>query len=265
MSHTNSTTNYALPQFITTDKPAWLTDINGAFSTIDTAVDAAKDAADAAQNDATQALTDASTAATAAATADGKGAGAIASLADTFDPTTVYSVGDYVMYNSLLYICSVAVVTPGPWTGSANWSRTTVEAIFTGLTASTLPLNSGVGAPSTEAVINDLEDVTDISSSFVPNPGIANFDFFIRAYYNKGLGKISGTFACRVTSGTMGTVPMCTIGGAYKPNENIGFPMVATLAGGTTFYYCTFNTSGEISQNLTSNLTGVMCNFEYYV
>ena len=53
MSHTNTTTNYALPQFITTDKPAWLTDINGAFSTIDTAVDAAKDAADAAQNNAT--------------------------------------------------------------------------------------------------------------------------------------------------------------------------------------------------------------------
>ena len=35
MSHTNSTTNYALPQFLTTDKPAWLTDVNNAFSDID--------------------------------------------------------------------------------------------------------------------------------------------------------------------------------------------------------------------------------------
>ena len=36
--HTNSTTNYELPQFIGTDKPQWLTDINQAFLAIDTAV-----------------------------------------------------------------------------------------------------------------------------------------------------------------------------------------------------------------------------------
>lgn len=34
--HTNSTTNYELPQFIGTDKPQWLTDINQAFLAIDT-------------------------------------------------------------------------------------------------------------------------------------------------------------------------------------------------------------------------------------
>ena len=34
MAHTNSTTNYSLPQFLPTDKPAWLTDVNGAFSDI---------------------------------------------------------------------------------------------------------------------------------------------------------------------------------------------------------------------------------------
>lgn len=35
MSHTNSTTNYGLPQFISTDKPAWMVDVNGAMQTID--------------------------------------------------------------------------------------------------------------------------------------------------------------------------------------------------------------------------------------
>lgn len=35
MSATNSTTNYNLPQFISTDKPTWLSDVNGALSTID--------------------------------------------------------------------------------------------------------------------------------------------------------------------------------------------------------------------------------------
>lgn len=126
MSHTNSTTNYNLPQFLPTDKPFWLTDINGAFSTIDTAIDAAKDAADAAQADATQALSDASSASTAAAAADGKGSGAVASLTDTFDPTSTYTVGSLVMYNNLMYFCTVAVTTPGPWTGTANWRRNTV-------------------------------------------------------------------------------------------------------------------------------------------
>lgn len=36
--HTNQTTHYELPQFIGTDKPQWLTDINQAFSGIDSAI-----------------------------------------------------------------------------------------------------------------------------------------------------------------------------------------------------------------------------------
>lgn len=38
MSATNATTNYALPLFIGTDKPAWLVDWNGAMSAIDAAI-----------------------------------------------------------------------------------------------------------------------------------------------------------------------------------------------------------------------------------
>lgn len=130
MSHTNSTTNYSLPQFITTDKPAWLTDVNNAYLAIDTGMNNAQTKANTADNNATQALSDASAAATAAATADAKGAGAVASIADTFDPSTIYAVGAIVMYNNLLYICEVAVITPGPWTGAANWARLTVEDLF---------------------------------------------------------------------------------------------------------------------------------------
>lgn len=38
MSHTNSTTHYNLPQFVGTDTPGWLTDVNAAMSGIDTAI-----------------------------------------------------------------------------------------------------------------------------------------------------------------------------------------------------------------------------------
>ena len=37
MGHTNQTTNLHLPQFIGSDKPTWLSDINGAFLAIDNA------------------------------------------------------------------------------------------------------------------------------------------------------------------------------------------------------------------------------------
>lgn len=45
MAHTNSTPNYSLPQFISTDKPGWLTDVNSGYSAIDTAIKASSDAA----------------------------------------------------------------------------------------------------------------------------------------------------------------------------------------------------------------------------
>ena len=130
MSHTNSTTNYNLPQFITSDKPAWLTDVNNAFSDIDTAVHTAQVKADTAYSDAGTAQGDATSALTNAAAADTKASGAIASIEAAFDPTTIYSVGARVMYNSLLYRCIVAVTTPGPWTGSDNWERITVDNLI---------------------------------------------------------------------------------------------------------------------------------------
>ena len=48
MSATNKTTNYELPVFIGTDKPAWLVDWNGAMNAIDTAIKQAETKADTA-------------------------------------------------------------------------------------------------------------------------------------------------------------------------------------------------------------------------
>lgn len=51
MSATNHTTNYELPIFIGTDKPAWLVDWNGAMNAIDTAIKQAETKADSAGTD----------------------------------------------------------------------------------------------------------------------------------------------------------------------------------------------------------------------
>lgn len=162
MSHSNSTQYYNLPQFDSSDKPAWLTDVNPAYTAIDTGIHAAKAAADAAQSDATQALTDASTAGTAASGADAKATGSIASLADTFDTTATYNVGDLVIYNNLLYICIVDVSVPGAWTGSGNWNRTTIK---TEINKKQNTLTEGAAIDLTSDTVSlDINGLTSVSS-----------------------------------------------------------------------------------------------------
>lgn len=58
MSYTNQTQHYGLPQYVGTDVPAWLTDVNGAFATIDQGMNAAKTQADSAATSAGQAAND---------------------------------------------------------------------------------------------------------------------------------------------------------------------------------------------------------------
>lgn len=72
MSSTNHTTNYNLPQFIGTDKPAWLGDVNPALAAIDAQMKLNADAASAASGAAATADGKAVSAGNAAATADGK-------------------------------------------------------------------------------------------------------------------------------------------------------------------------------------------------
>lgn len=60
MSATNNTTNFNLPLFIGTDKPSWLTDWNGALTTIDTKLQEVKTEAASATTESgsnTQAIT----------------------------------------------------------------------------------------------------------------------------------------------------------------------------------------------------------------
>lgn len=203
MSHTNSTTNYGLPQFITTDKPAWLTDVNVAYSAIDTAMKNNQTAAANAQGDATQALSDASGASTAAAAADAKGAGAIASIAQAFDSTSTYVLGAVVMYNSLLYKCIVAVTTPGPWTGVTNWERINVTEMI------------AANASDISSLDSEIDGVKTVASTFI---GVTPYGGSIYAYkvnhvvtvYAYSIGTVTPPAAGHAY--TLGTLPA-----AFRP------------------------------------------------
>lgn len=85
MGSTNKTPNYNLPQFINTDKPTWLGDMNEAFSSIDTGMKTNSNSADSAITQASQALTTANNAITEAnqASSNATTAGETATSANT--------------------------------------------------------------------------------------------------------------------------------------------------------------------------------------
>ena len=84
MSATNSTANYELPIFLATDKPAWLTDWNGAMNAIDTAIHTAQSTADGAQTTAGTCVADIATINTSLTTITGN----ITSLTTTVNGNT---------------------------------------------------------------------------------------------------------------------------------------------------------------------------------
>lgn len=100
MSHTNTTTNYGLPQFLSSDKPAWMADINVAFADIDGQMKTNADAASAAQT-----------------TADN----AVLNGAPGYSNLSTYAVGDVVNYLGRVYKCDIAVATPEAF-DSAKWT-----------------------------------------------------------------------------------------------------------------------------------------------
>ena len=100
MSHTNTTTNYGLPQFLSSDKPAWMADINVAFADIDSQMKTNADAASAAQS-----------------TADDS----VLNGAPGYSNLSTYAVGDVVNYLGRVYKCDIAVTTPEAF-DNAKWS-----------------------------------------------------------------------------------------------------------------------------------------------
>ena len=57
--------------------------------------------------------------------AQGGGGGGTDVIADDFDSTATYAVGDYCIYNGSLYKCTTAVTTAGDW-DSSDWTETLV-------------------------------------------------------------------------------------------------------------------------------------------
>ncbi len=218
MSHTNSTTNYNLPQFLTSDKPAWLTDVNNAYADIDSAIYAAQTKADTAFTDAGNAQTDATTAINNAAAADAKGSGALASIETAFDPATIYSVGARVMYNSLLYRCIVAVTTPGPWTGSDNWERITVDSLIS-TTDSKIGNLTSLSTSDKSSSVNAINEVNGKVNSINSELSISDYQLCPGAFLAR-YGKVVMLFVQGATAANLGAA---RIPEGYRPRRSLAY------------------------------------------
>ena len=224
--HTNSTTNYSLPQFLPTDKPAWLTDVNPAYLAIDNAMKANADAADAAQTDATQALADAAGAAATATQADAKASGAVASLSEQFLDTNTYSVGEYVIFNNILYVCIEPVTTPGPWTGSVNWERASLDSIATSL-------NSRLAGLS----LNNLSDVSFNPAQLI-NGSLLKYDGTTFTNVNKLFKYVHFANSTSIAVGANGAINVT--GAMMNIQHPAGYTPIGVTDLWTSSNYCFF-------------------------
>lgn len=144
MAHTNQTPNYALSQFLGTDKPAWLVDYNGDMEKVDLGLKAAQDVADAAKAEADQGALDIDAVTVTANAAASRSLAAISNFAEAYDATSTYAVGDYVVYENLFYECTTAITVPEAFDGT-HWSRVTVDSVAAGLLGNINLINAALG------------------------------------------------------------------------------------------------------------------------
>ena len=192
MAHTNSTPNLHLSQFISTDKPTWLGDVNGDNLAIDTAVAAVSAKADAsdakadgavataesaastasdaatlantANTNATSALTTAGNAATAASAAQSTADGAVttanaastkADAADAKADANALKIGDLTQLTTTAKTDLVAAINE---VNAGSGGGTAADITYDNTT-------SGLTATDVQAAIDELAQSTPVGAS----------------------------------------------------------------------------------------------------
>ena len=80
-------------------------------------------------------------------------------ISDAYDPTATYAVGDYCIYNNVLYKCNTAIATPEAFT-PAKWDATNVAEELADLTDRV----NVIHVPITSTT--DLNNCTDINTQY---------------------------------------------------------------------------------------------------
>ena len=185
MSHTNSTPNYNLPQFVGTDKPTWLNDVNGAMSAIDTQMKANADSA--------------TTAGTSATTAN-NAIGTLANL-ETTAKTDLVSAVNEVNTN----VTTVGNVASQASANATSASGVTVESNDLGFRPESDITVNGI-ATKFGSTINSTLDVTDLTTLSITFKTNGKIQFNLSPYWYNRTFSIN-LYACMVFLKNFGDTP----------------------------------------------------------
>ena len=176
MSATNSTANYELPIFLATDKPAWLTDWNGAMNAIDSAIHSAQSTADGAQTTAGTAIADIATINASLTTITGN----ITSLTTTVNGNT----GSINTINSL--------IGNGQPTTEDKTLIGAINEIYAMITGGGDPIEAdNVSYDNTTSGLTAVDVQSAIDEVYASIPGSVGYDFDLSAH--TGTATITGT------------------------------------------------------------------------
>jgi hypothetical protein len=95
---------------------------------------------------------------------------------DEYDETQTYAVGDYAIYNNIVYECTTAVSTAEPF-DSTKWTATSIEQIIGGVKGDISQLNSSLTNVKTTKLILYTNDafVANTPRTFKLNETYNNF------------------------------------------------------------------------------------------
>lgn len=241
MSHTNTTTNYGLPQFLSSDKPAWMSDINVAFADIDAQMKTNADAASAAQT-----------------TADD----AVLNGAPGYSNLSTYAVGDVVNYLGRVYKCDIAVVTPEAF-DSAKWSlyrlsdvsaqidvidseigTTDISSLGDGtITGAISALNGNVNGNAVSVSSQSAHVTMTMNNSTVQGSRVS---LIASAVSDESGGRVS-------------TAQFLQIVAPYRPTSNRVIGCIITKADGTVVFGSGYvDSDGYLYQNISSTAQSVI-------
>lgn len=231
MSATNSTTNYNLPQFIGTDKPAWLTDFNGAMADIDTAIKAAKDVGDNAQ-------LSANTNASNISTLDGTVGGHTTAIS-TLQTTVAGNVGSINTITSLMGN-GEPTTTDKTVIGAINELNSNVETVSEELSSL---LNFTLSATATVTPVTGMNFSGQINTLLNADKSIGKIYGGVRCY-----GSLTPTADSWNTIATISNANLPAISSAYNIITGYAFELRdGATASNPNLARLVFNTDGTIS------------------
>ena len=128
---------------------------------------------------------------------------------DKYDETQTYAVGDYAIYNNIVYECTTAVSTAEPF-DSTKWTATSIEQIIDGVKGDISQLNSSLTPISIG--INNLITTGAFDVPYATANKSGNVITLVALMRGKGQNVSAGT-------------PLATIKSGYRPKQDLYIPV----------------------------------------